>query len=303
MSLVAAGLWVVGTILGRLAMRSMQGDESMGLGLTMGDAIAAVSVLASLLLFAYTRTANRDPQRILDLGLVYMVLTALALGLTFHSGPILPDAARLSTDLVDRRSHPDVFGDRTEHQDENASRGPGRGLHESGGDALGSCPGLLGFRPGEQRAADALPRLPARRRRRRHLARRDNARPAGGEGARDGKLSARRTAGARRHGRGLQGVSSNAGEAGRHQVDPAGDARGQRPGRGRACDRALPAGGGGGGAAAVGAYGGPLRLRSDRGSDPLSGDGVPGRNGSRVTGSAAWPDAGAACGSCPSPGL
>jgi serine/threonine-protein kinase len=90
MSLVAAGLWVVGTILGRLAMRTMQGDASMGLGPTMGDAIAAVSVLASLLLFAYTRTANRDPQRILDLGLVYMVVTALALGLTFHSGPILP---------------------------------------------------------------------------------------------------------------------------------------------------------------------------------------------------------------------
>jgi len=58
MSLVAAGLWIVGTILGRLAMRSMQGD-AVGLGPTMGDAIAAVSVLASLLLFAYTRTANR----------------------------------------------------------------------------------------------------------------------------------------------------------------------------------------------------------------------------------------------------
>jgi len=90
MTLVAAGLWVVGTILGRLAMHSMQGDESLGLSLTMGDAIAAVSVLASLLLFAYTRTANRDPTRILDLGQAYMVLTALALGLTFHSGPILP---------------------------------------------------------------------------------------------------------------------------------------------------------------------------------------------------------------------
>jgi len=51
MSLVAAGLWIVGTILGRLAMRSMQGD-AVGLGPTMGDAIAAVSVLASLLLFA-----------------------------------------------------------------------------------------------------------------------------------------------------------------------------------------------------------------------------------------------------------
>src|SRR3954452_2671618 len=68
MSLVAAGLWVAGTILGRLAMRSMQGAAE-GLGPTIGDAIAVVSVLASLLLFAYTRTANRDPQRILDIGL------------------------------------------------------------------------------------------------------------------------------------------------------------------------------------------------------------------------------------------
>lgn len=93
MSLVAAALWVVGTVLGRLAMRSLHGGESTGLGLTMGDAIAAVSVLASLLLFAYTRTANRDPQRILDLGLAYMVLTALALGLTSHSGPIRAPAS------------------------------------------------------------------------------------------------------------------------------------------------------------------------------------------------------------------
>src|SRR6478752_6877850 len=30
MSLVAAGLWVVGTIMGRLAMPSMLGDESIG---------------------------------------------------------------------------------------------------------------------------------------------------------------------------------------------------------------------------------------------------------------------------------
>jgi len=90
MSLVAAALWVVGTILGRVAMRSMQVDEPTAFALTPGDAIAAVSVLASLLLFAYTRTANRDPQRTLDLGLAYMLLMALALGLTFHSGPIVP---------------------------------------------------------------------------------------------------------------------------------------------------------------------------------------------------------------------
>ena len=89
MSLVVAGLWIVGTILGRLAVQSMRYGDPKGVGLTLGDAIAAVSVMASLGLFAYTRRAHRNPQRILDLGLVYMVLIALALGLTFHSGPIL----------------------------------------------------------------------------------------------------------------------------------------------------------------------------------------------------------------------
>lgn len=89
MSLVVAGLWVVGTFLGRLSVQSMRYGDSRELGLTLGDAIAAVSVVASLGLFAYTRSAHRNPQRILNLGLVYMVLIALALGLTFHSGPVL----------------------------------------------------------------------------------------------------------------------------------------------------------------------------------------------------------------------
>src|SRR5688500_4503358 len=89
MSLVVAGLRVVGTLLGRLSVQSMRYGDSKGVGLTLGDTIAAVSVVASLGLFAYTRTAHRNAQRILNLGLVYMVLIALALGLTFHSGPIL----------------------------------------------------------------------------------------------------------------------------------------------------------------------------------------------------------------------
>jgi len=89
MSLVVAGLWVVGTLLGRLSVQSMRYGDSKGVGLTLGDAIAAVSVVVSLGLFAYTRRGHRNPQRILDLGLVYMVLIALALGLTFHSGPVL----------------------------------------------------------------------------------------------------------------------------------------------------------------------------------------------------------------------
>ena len=90
MSLVAAVLWVVGTILGRLVTQSMTGGEFTGLSFTTSDAIAAVSVLASLLLFGYTRKTNRDPRHILDIGLAYMILNALAIGLTFHSGPIVP---------------------------------------------------------------------------------------------------------------------------------------------------------------------------------------------------------------------
>lgn len=88
LSLVSAGLWVMGTVLGHFAMGQMAGGVA-ATDLSIGDAIATGSVLASALLFAYTRTPNRDPQRVLDVGLGYMVFMALALGLTFHSGPLL----------------------------------------------------------------------------------------------------------------------------------------------------------------------------------------------------------------------
>jgi hypothetical protein len=89
MSLVAAVLWIAATILGRVAMRSMQSSDPSGRYITLGDSIAAVMVVVSLLVYAYTRTANRDPRRVLDLGLGYLILTSLALALTFHSGPIV----------------------------------------------------------------------------------------------------------------------------------------------------------------------------------------------------------------------
>jgi serine/threonine-protein kinase len=88
MALLAATLWVIGTIAGHLAERAMMrpGDPRWrDLGST--DAIAAASVVASLLLFAYTRRSRRDPQFILDLGLVYMVLMGFAIGVMFHFDP------------------------------------------------------------------------------------------------------------------------------------------------------------------------------------------------------------------------
>jgi hypothetical protein len=84
MALVAGGLWIAGSILGHLAERSMTHRSADWLRFGVGDAIAVLSVLASVLLFLYARQRDRDPRGILDLGLAYMVFTAFGLSLTFH---------------------------------------------------------------------------------------------------------------------------------------------------------------------------------------------------------------------------
>ncbi len=96
--LVACGLWTLGSVLGHLAVRSMSHGDPQWLHLGGPDAIAAVSVLASVLLFVYTRNGERDPRSVLDLGLAYMVLTAFALGLTFHWAP-MPASHNISPEI------------------------------------------------------------------------------------------------------------------------------------------------------------------------------------------------------------
>ncbi len=84
MSLIGAVLWVVGTVLDHLAVRAMSHGDPRWLDFRTPDTIAVLSVVASLSLFFYTRKADRNPRFILDLGLAYLVLTALALGVLFH---------------------------------------------------------------------------------------------------------------------------------------------------------------------------------------------------------------------------
>ncbi|HTK40219.1 MAG TPA: serine/threonine-protein kinase [Gemmatimonadales bacterium] len=91
MSLLAAALWLVGSLLDHLALRAMTHGDPRWLRPDADDAVAAVSVLLSLGLFAYTRKAERDPRFVLDLGLVYMVLTAAAIGLLIHWHPVPKD--------------------------------------------------------------------------------------------------------------------------------------------------------------------------------------------------------------------
>jgi serine/threonine-protein kinase len=84
-SLVVAVLWFLATTLGHIAVRAMTppGDPRW-LSFSVTDVVAIASITVSLGLFAYSRRSTRDPQFVLDLGLAYMVVMALAIGLEFH---------------------------------------------------------------------------------------------------------------------------------------------------------------------------------------------------------------------------
>jgi tRNA A-37 threonylcarbamoyl transferase component Bud32 len=85
LSLIVGVLWALGTTFGHIAERAMtQGMHPHGTHLGITDLIAVASIAASVALFVFTRRTAREPKSVLDLGLGYMVLTALALGLTFH---------------------------------------------------------------------------------------------------------------------------------------------------------------------------------------------------------------------------
>jgi serine/threonine-protein kinase len=95
-ALVGAALWTVAPGIGHV----VGAMSRAGGGLHAPDVIAGASVLVSLALYAYTRKRDLDPRRVLDLGLVYMVVTALALGNMFHWGPLTGDMAPKPTPMV-----------------------------------------------------------------------------------------------------------------------------------------------------------------------------------------------------------
>jgi serine/threonine protein kinase len=86
MSLLAASLWVLGTLGDRIALLAM--GNPIWKQWQPTDVIAGTSVLVSLALFFYIHKGDRDPTFILDLGQVYLVLMAFALGLLIHWFPV-----------------------------------------------------------------------------------------------------------------------------------------------------------------------------------------------------------------------
>jgi eukaryotic-like serine/threonine-protein kinase len=89
MSLLAAGLWLVGSLLAHLIDRRGAPGITSWAQLGAPDAIATISVLLSIGMYMYTRRTTRAPQFVLDLGLGYMIVMAGALSMLLHWEPAI----------------------------------------------------------------------------------------------------------------------------------------------------------------------------------------------------------------------
>lgn len=79
-------LWLVGWGMDHVARRLLFPESGDWARLAAPDAVAAIAVLASLLLYLFSRRVKVPPQVMLNLGLVYLIVTCLEIGLIAHWG-------------------------------------------------------------------------------------------------------------------------------------------------------------------------------------------------------------------------
>jgi serine/threonine-protein kinase len=91
MALIASALWIVALIADHLAMRALNPEAPGWARIELPDYVAAVAITISYFLYRYSKRENHKPARMLDLGLGYMILTSIALGIIIHWGNIPSD--------------------------------------------------------------------------------------------------------------------------------------------------------------------------------------------------------------------
>jgi tRNA A-37 threonylcarbamoyl transferase component Bud32 len=84
MSLLAAAMWILATVLYHIVDRVLGFGDQAWWSFRPSDTITVASVVVSLGMFVYSRTSQRSPRFLLDLGLVYMVVMSLGVGLIWH---------------------------------------------------------------------------------------------------------------------------------------------------------------------------------------------------------------------------
>src|SRR4051794_6613193 len=84
LTLVAGTLWVVGPVLGHLAIHYTDPQDPRGMAFRVIDGIALFAFATCIALFLYLRGPRRDPGFLLDLGLAYLVLMAVDMGVMTH---------------------------------------------------------------------------------------------------------------------------------------------------------------------------------------------------------------------------
>jgi hypothetical protein len=84
LSLVGAGLWILGPTFGHLARYLI--NDPLWAVFDGTEVICGIAVLISLGLYAYLRLGDRDPAFVMNLGLAYMVVCTAAIGLMTHWG-------------------------------------------------------------------------------------------------------------------------------------------------------------------------------------------------------------------------
>jgi serine/threonine-protein kinase len=82
-ALLGATIWILATVLYHLIELKIGGDPNW-MSFRSSDAVVGVGAAMSLGLYFYVRRASRDARFILDLGLAYLVATAVLIGLIMH---------------------------------------------------------------------------------------------------------------------------------------------------------------------------------------------------------------------------
>jgi len=88
LTLLAAGLWLLGPILAHVAVYVNNPRDPQATGFRFIDGVAAFAFVTSIGLYFLLRVTRRSPEFVLNLGLVYLVLSAIDLGIMLHWGPL-----------------------------------------------------------------------------------------------------------------------------------------------------------------------------------------------------------------------